>query len=175
MFCAPLQTWIFYGFAALIEVGIGCFLGHIFYRANQKTDEAKQWRWSSEDSRDMWMDAAKTMISAAGIAAALLASLSASARDKTVLSAIGTFSLKSATVCLVMCVCVSMFLILSLARGHEAAKARENLKPRPPGSGQVKEGPLTDFALSITLLAAFVALSSFFVGFLFLARIMWHI
>jgi len=175
MICASLQTWMFYGFASLVELGIAWFLGHVFCKATQKNEEASQWRWSSEDSRGMWIDAAKTMITASGIAAALLASLTLGSQTKT-LSALVVRSVKTATVSLVACVCVSMFLILAPARGHETAKARYLEKRRREGhQGEIKEGPLSDFALRIILSAAFIALSCFFVGFLFLGRIVWHI
>jgi multisubunit Na+/H+ antiporter MnhB subunit len=139
----------------------------------RKAKEAVQWRWSSEDSRDMWMDAAKTMITASGIAAALLASLTVGHQT---MSPLVVYIVKSATVCLVVCVCVSMFLFLALARGHETAKSRYTEKRRQEGyQGEIREGPLSNFALCIILSAALIALSGFFLGFLFLARIVWHI
>lgn len=120
----------------------------------------------------MWMDVAKTMISASGIAAALLTSL-ALGKDFDPLVA---HSVKISTVSFVLCVCVSMFLILTLARGHETAKARYLSEQREKGSRmEIREGPLSNFALCLTLAGAFIALSTFFVGFLFLGRIVWHI
>jgi hypothetical protein len=176
MISSCLQTWAFCTLIVLIELGILWFLGHVLYRATRNVEEAVQWRWSSEDSRDMWIDAAKTMISASGIAAALLASLTLAPHQTDKLSPIVASSVKTATVSLVVCVCVSMFLILALARGHEAAKSRQKEKKRPEGCAEkITEGPLSNFALCITLLASFIALSSFFVGFLFLARLVWHI
>jgi hypothetical protein len=176
MLSACLQRALFYGFVFLVELGIACFLGHVLYKATQNNEEALQWRWSSEDSRDLWIGAAETMITASGIAAALVASLTLAAHQAKMLSPFVASSLKTATVSLVVCVCVSMFLILALARGHETAKARYSEKRRRDGYlGEIKEGPLSNFALSIILLAAFVALSGFFVGFLYLARIVWNI
>jgi hypothetical protein len=170
------QTCAFYTLIILVELAIAWFLGHVLFKATRHCEEAEQWRWSSEDSRDMWIDAAKTMITASGIAAALVASLTLAAHQSNMLSALVTSSVKTATVSLVVCVCVSMFLILSLARGHEAAKARYIARrPQEGHQGEIKEGPLSNFALCITLLAAFLALSSFFVRFLFLARIVWHV
>ena len=174
MICASPKTWLFYGFAVLVELGIASFLAHFLRKAMQNTKEAEQWRWSSEDSRTMWIDVAKTMITASGIAAALLATLAA--RQGNILGGLAAFSVKAATVSLVVCACFSMFLILALARGHEAAKARYSSKRRQEGyTGEIKEGPLTKFALWVTVSGAFVALSSFFIGFLFLARVVWHL
>jgi uncharacterized protein (DUF2062 family) len=169
-----LQTWLFCTLIFLVEACIAWFLGHFYYKAAQKTKESDQWRWSSEDSRDTWIDAAKTMISASGIAAALLATLAA--RQTPILNPLVASSVKAATAILVVCVCASMFLILALARGHEAAKARYMTKLRAEGhQGEIKEGPLSYFALRVMLVSAFVALSGFFVGFLFLVRIVWHL
>ena|ERR1700678_2046633 len=168
--CVYPQTIVFYSFAVLVELGVACFLGHIFFRANQNTSDAVQWRESSEDSRDMWIDAAKTMISAAGIAAALLASVST--RQNNSLSPLVPHSLKFATVTFVICVCVSMALILTLARGHEMAKGRAQLAQKDK---TLTGGPLSNLALGLSLGLAFFALSGFFVGFLFLARIVWHL
>ena len=176
MLSSCLQTWAFCTLIVLVELSIICFLGHILYKATRNVEAAVQWRWSSEDSRDMWMDAAKTMISASGIAAALLASLTLAPHQTDKLSPIVASSVKTATVSLVVCVCVSMFLILALARGHEAAKSRQVEKRRQEGyTGETTAGPLSNFALCIILVASFIALSSFFVGFLFLARLVWHI
>lgn len=174
MICAYPQTWFFYGFAVLVELSIFWFLGHFLRKGLQNTQEAEQWRWSSEDSRSMWIDVAKTMITAAGIAAALLATLAT--HEANVQSQLVACSVKTATVSLVGCVCVSMFLILALARSHEAAKARYVSKRRKEGyMGEIKEGPLSKFALWVTVSGAFLALSSFFIGFLFLARVVWHL
>jgi hypothetical protein len=163
--CFYPQTVAFYSFAALVEACIAWFMYDFYSKAM-----AANWRESSEDSRTMYTDAAKTMISAAGIAAALLASLSTHQNNS--LAPLVAKSIKTATISLVVCVCVSMALILTLARGHEEAKGLEQLKH--PGT-KVTSGPLSDFYLRTTLAFAFVALSCFFVGFLFLARIVWHL
>ena len=167
------MVYFFYGFLVLVEVLILGFIGHFWHKASaaNKTLSA-QWRWTSEDSRDMWIDAAKTMITSAGIAAALVASLGLSSGR-----AVGLFFLwneKVSTVSLVACVCSSMALILALSRGHEAAKSRNVLEQRIKGNmGPITEGVLSNFALSIILILGFVALSCFFLGFVFLGRIVW--
>lgn len=167
---------MFYGSASGIELGVAWFLGAILYKGTRKVPEADQWRWSSEDSRDVWIDVAKTMITASGIAAALLASLTLG-RPTMMLSPLVAFSVKSATVFLVVCVCVSMVVILILARGHEAAKSRhiEGLRRAGQPTLGIREGLLNHSTFSLMLFAAFVALSGFFLGFLFLARIVRHI
>lgn len=176
MFCAPLQTWLFYGSVFGIELGIAYFLGKILYEGTRNVPEAEQWRWSSEDSRDMWIDVVKTMISASGIAAALLAALTLGSPAGTVRPLVA-HSVKSATVLLVICVCVSMVAILILARGHETAKSRnlERLRRQDQPTTGVTGGLLEISTFCFLLLAGFISLSGFFVGFLFLARIVWHI
>jgi hypothetical protein len=176
MICAPLGTWVFYGSACVIELCIGWFLGTILYKGTRNGPKGDVWRWSSEDSRDTWIDVVKSMITASGIAAALLASLSLG-RPTIALSPIVTRSVKSASVLLVLCVCVSMVAILVLARGHETAKASfvtEEREAKRPTEG-IREGLLEIPTFGLLLFAGFVALSGFFVGFLFLARIVWHI
>jgi hypothetical protein len=170
-----IWTCSFYGMAFLVEMGITFFLGHVWYRATQKKkEEALQWRWSSEDSRDMWIDAAKTMITASGIAAALVTSLSIGLQNG--LKPLVLLSVKVAVVNLIICVCVSMLLIVTLSRAHETAKARNIEKSRGDGlKGEIKEGPLSDFALALVLASSWMALSTFFFGFLFLGRIVVHI
>src|SRR5580658_7705527 len=121
--------YFFYGFIFLVEALILGFIGHFWYKVAASNEVlSAQWRWTSEDSRDMWIDAAKTMITAAGIAAALVASLGVSS-----IRAVGAFFLwneKVSTVSLVACVCSSMALILALSRGHEAAKSHNVLVQR---------------------------------------------
>jgi hypothetical protein len=170
---ALYMAYLFCGFLALVEVLIAGFVGHIWHKAaSPNSVVSAQWRWTSEDSRDMWVDAAKTMITAAGIAAALVASLGLG-----LTRAVSLFFLRNekvSAVCLVTCVCSSMALILALSRGHEAAKSRYLLEQRTKGNmGKITEGALSNFALRIILLLSFVALSSFFIGFAFLARIVW--
>ncbi len=176
MICAPLGTWMFYGSACIIELGVGWFLGTILYKGTRKGPRGDVWRRSSEDSRDTGIDVGKTMSRVYGIAAALLASLTLG-RPTMTLSPIVTRSVKSASVLLVLCVCVSMVAILVLARGHETAKARyvtEERQAKRPTEG-IKEGLLEISTFGLLLFAGFIALSGFFVGFLFLARIVWHI
>jgi hypothetical protein len=170
VFC---MAHLFYGFLFLVEVLILGFVGHFWYKAAASNNIlSAQWRWTSEDSRDMWIDAAKTMITAAGIAAALVASLGLG--STRAVTSLFLWNEKVSTVSLVACVCSSMALILALSRGHEAAKSYNVLEQRTKGNMEkVTEGVLSNFALSIILLFGFVALSCFFIGFVFLARIVW--
>lgn len=169
------MTYLFYGFLIVIEGLIIVFIGHFWFKAFQTSPNhplSSQWRWTSEDSRDMWMDSAKSMITAAGIAAALVASFGL---DVTrVLNSGSLRYAKVSTACLVACVCSSMALILALSRGHEAAKSRNVLEQRARGNtAEIREGVLSYFSLSVILVLGLVALSSFFIGFMFLGRIVW--
>jgi len=167
------MTYVFYGLASSIELAIFLFLAHFWRKANEKKESALQWRWTDEDSRNMWIDAAKTMITAAGIAAALVASLSVTSERPS--NPIVIRSVKVATISLIICVCASMPLILALSRGHENAKSRAIEEQRAKGMKEpINQGALSNFALGIVLVTAFLALSGFFLGFLFLGRIVWH-
>ena len=121
----------------------------------------------------MYVDGAKTLITAAGIAVALLASSTvASARITNGLIAL---SARVAVVSLISCVCFSFVVILALLRGFERAQARyiENQRKenKIPVAG---EGKLNPGELLFILIPTGVALSSFLVGFIFLGRIAFH-
>jgi hypothetical protein len=164
-----LWTYSFRAVIALVESGISFFLGNVFLKGIKEP----RWRWSTEDSRDMWIGAANTMITAAGIAAALVAALSLGL--ERVPSPLVVFSAKVAVVSLVICVGVSLALVLTLARGHETAKARNIEQRRLDGlSGETTEGLLSPFAFGLVIVLAFFALSGFYIGFLFLARLIVH-
>jgi len=171
---ASMSAFWFYILLAAVELLILSFVGHFWYKAAAPNHVvSRQWRWTTQDSRDMWIDAAKTMITAAGIAAALVASVGlGSARP---LSSPSLLNAKVATISLVACVCFSMALVLALSRGHEAAKSRNLIDQRMKGNfGEISEGVLSYFALAVILILGFLGLSCFFVGFMFLGRIVWN-
>jgi hypothetical protein len=115
----------------------------------------------------MYVDAAKTLITASGIAVALLASsVVSSARTTNPLVA---FSAKVAVVCLISCVCLSLVVILALLRGFERAQSRYIDKGGKAGQGELSSGELL-----FILIPSSIALSCFLVGFLFLGRITFH-
>ncbi len=117
------------------------FVWHYWHEAR-----TRGWDWISEDSRSMYVDGAKTLITASGIAVALLASSAvSSARTANHLMA---FSAKVAVVCLISCVCLSLILILALLRGFERAKnryideQRKTGKQIEPGEGKLNTAEL---------------------------------
>src|SRR5438876_10766044 len=114
----PTWTYLFYIFVTFLAVAPLPFALHYWCKAHGPL----QWIWISIDSRNMYVDGAKTLITASGIAVALLASSSvASARTANPLVA---FSAKVAVVCLIACVCFSLIVILALLRGFEQAQSR---------------------------------------------------
>jgi formate-dependent nitrite reductase membrane component NrfD len=163
----PTWTCAFYIFVVVVAAFPLFFVGFI-WREAQKRD----WAWTNSDSRNMYVDAAKTLITASGIAVALLASSSvASARTASPLIA---FSAKVASVCLISCVCFSLVIILALLRGYERAWSRNMEKRRTAEQGPTNEGKLNNAELLFILVPSGVALSSFVVGFVFLGRIAFH-
>jgi hypothetical protein len=125
------------------------------------------WNWTTEASRTMYVDVAKTLITASGIAVALVASsfVQLHAGDEVV-----KVSARIGVIALILCFCSSIVVILALTRGHERARSR-NIESRRSG----EEGQLTDAELAFILIPAWAALSSFLVGALYLGRIAFHI
>ena len=163
----PSWTCAFYVFVAVIGTLPMLFVGFSWHEA-----QSRGWAWTNPDSRNMYVDAAKTLITASGIAVALLASSSvASARTASTLVA---FSAKVAAVCLISCVCLSLVVILALLRGYERAWSRRTEELMKAGDGPAKEGKLNTTELLLILAPSGAALSSFIVGFVFLARIAFH-
>ena len=120
----------------------------------------------------MYVDGAKTLITASGIAVALLASSSvASARTA---SALVAFSAKVAAVCLISCVCLSIVVILALLRGYERSWSRNQERMTAAGQGSTNEGKLNTTELMLILVPSGLALSTFVTGFVFLGRIAFH-
>ena len=110
-------TYAFYTFVALLVLVPLAFVCVVL-----RESRMRGWSWINADSRSMYVDGAKTLVTASGIAVALLASSSvASARTA---SALVGFSAKVAAVSLISCVCVSMLLIVALLRGYERAWSR---------------------------------------------------
>jgi hypothetical protein len=164
-------TVAFYGAVVFIQLPIVWFIWGFWDKANNIG-----WRYTDDDSRDTYVDVAKTMITASGIAVALVASITLGAEHRPT-NPIVVLSAKVATVLLIGCVCVSLVCILALARGHEQARARYVDKRRAEGyKGRIElnEGPLNNFELRVILLSGGAALSCFFTGFLFLGRIVFH-
>jgi len=121
----------------------------------------------------MYVDGARTLIMASGIAVALLASSAVgSARSASCLVA---FSAKAAVIFLITSVCFSLALILALLRNFERAQSRNIEEQRRTGKLVTPgEGKLSDGELLCILMPAALALSCFLVGFAFLGRIAFH-
>jgi hypothetical protein len=120
----------------------------------------------------MYVDGAKTLVTASGIAVALLAS-SGVASVKTAVPLVA-FSAKVAAVSLISCVVFSLMVILALLRGYEVSWSRHNDERTAGGQGSARDGKLNTGELTLILLPAGAALSSFLVGFVFLGRIAFH-
>jgi hypothetical protein len=121
------------------------------------------------------VDCAKTLITASGIAVALLASSNgAFARTG---NSLATWNAKIAVICLISCIVASLGVILALVRGHELSNA--GMTKRQSGTeieGNLKgtQGKLTNKELRLILLPTVVALIGFLCGLAFAGRIAWH-
>jgi hypothetical protein len=163
------RTVVFYIFVASLLVLPCWFIWQYWDKAKKR-----ELRWLNQDNRNMYVDALKTMITASGIAVALVASSAvASARNK---NPIVEFSARIAVVCLVSCVCLSLTTIMALLRGYELAQARLLAQAKSVGVElSVKtQGSLSDSELGCILVPAVFSFSCFLVGFVFLARIAFH-
>jgi hypothetical protein len=160
-------TCAFYAFVAVATLLPWSFIASVAYEARKRG-----WAWTSRDSRNMYVDGAKTLITASGIAVALLAS-SAVASARTA-SEVVAFSAKVAAVCLISCVCFSLVVILALLRGFERAWSRNQDSLNNAGSGQAVDGRLNAVELTLILVPSAMAHSTFLIGFTFLGRIAFH-
>jgi hypothetical protein len=164
----PHWTCIFYITVFCVTLGPLWFVLRVWRYAR-----TKGFAWTSEDSRTMYVEVAKTLITASGIAVVLLAS---SVSPERTADHVVAFSAKVAVVCLIACVGWSLVAMLALIRGHEEAKGRNIEERRARGlPTDVKEGKLTSGELLFTLFPSAIALTCFLVGLLFLGRIVFHI
>lgn len=131
--------------------------------------------WTTENSRTMYVDVAKTLISASGISVALLAVAAnriSNLSGDTYVKPIVATSAKVSAFCLISCVVSSLFVILALVRGFEMAQARNVRENGKAGQGG---GELTHTELLQIIIPASVALPCFVTGFLFLGRVTFHL
>ena len=150
---------LFYSFVVIVIV-----VSAIFVWTFWRDAKGRQWNYTTDTSREMYVDVVKTLITASGIGVALVASASARALDD-----IAKFSMRAGVVTLIICICASLVTMLALTRGHERARSR-NIEAGNSG----EEGQLLDFELLLILIPGGVALASFLVGLLFLGRITFH-
>src|SRR5467141_802012 len=165
---APTRTCVFYVFVSVLAGVPMLFVWHYWHEAR-----SRGWDWISDDSRNMYVDGAKTLITASGIAVALLASSSVASAG--VANPLVAFSARVAVVCLISCVCLSLVVILALLRGFERSQSRyideQRKAGKEPTGGQ---GKLNVSELLLILVPTGLALSCFLVGFVFLGRIAFH-
>lgn len=166
---------VFYGLALVVVAIVARFLRQIWVDATSIPDgRISQWRMSTVDSRTMYVDVVKSMITAAGIAVVLLASLSLNSQN-TPPPLVRLFA-KGAAVSLVLCICASLALMVCMSRFHEVASSRQI--ERRILSGETgpfaNQGPFNDHELKVVLYLAGSSLSCFFLGFWFLLGIIWH-
>ena len=155
----PAMTRLFYLFVLIAVTGPTVFMWSFWRDA-----KGRQWNYTTDTSREMYVDVVKTLITASGIGVALVASASGRALDS-----IAKFSARVGVVSLIVCISASLVTMLALTRGHERARSR-NIEAGRSG----EEGQLLDFELLFILIPGGIALASFLVGILFLGRVTFH-
>lgn len=155
----------------LIVLGVSVLAGFVAWHFWNKAQNGL--RWTSRDSRNAYVDCAKTLITASGITV----TLSASSGGAFTRTPIVVFSVKVAVVCLILCVVFSMALMLALVRCHELANSRWTQQEFAAGrvaNAQIPQGELTNTELGWIVVLAFFALTTFLCGLVFLGIIGWH-
>lgn len=161
------STYAFYSLLTLAVLGPLGFVSYVWYEGRKR-----DWNWTQGDSRAMYVDAAKTLITASGIAVALLASaVVAKGRE---ISPLVAESARAAGVVLVTCIICAFLLILIFSRAFERARSRHNDALRTAGKASEDQGRYTDAEFFLVLLFSWLSLSTFLVGFLLLGRIVFH-
>jgi len=155
----PAMTCLFYLFVLIAVTGPTVFMWSFWRDA-----KGRQWNYTTDTSREMYVDVVKTLITASGIGVALVASASGRALDS-----IAKFSARVGVVSLIVCISASLVTMLALTRGHERARSR-NIEAGRSG----EEGQLLDFELLFILIPGGIALASFLVGILCLGRVTFH-
>lgn len=163
----PIITYLFYVLVFILVAAPLAFILSIWHEALERN-----WRWINEQSRSMYVDGFKTMVTASGIAVALLASSTVSSARTT--NSLVAFSAKAAVICLISCVCLSLIAIVALLRGFERARSRYMEEPNAGSQTSVTEGKLNNVELLFILCPSCAALICFLVGFAFLGRIAFH-
>jgi hypothetical protein len=142
---------------AVFTIGLcQILIGSFFYLAFRH-----DMRWVRPRSLAVYTEAAKTLLTSSGIAVAIV-----------VAGLQGKFSppmwmLRRSIVSLITCIVCSVAFIVVLGRWWETASSRDG--------GETEQGRLSWFELTVALLFADAALSSFFLGFLYLGRIVFWI
>jgi hypothetical protein len=116
----------------------------------------KEWDWITAESVKMYVDAAKTFLTASGIAAAIaVASLGGKLSPPA-------WIVERAVGGLVASVVLAPCTVVILYRLYEKARSREN---------HDSQGRLTRLELAVLLTVAYFSVEGFILGFLYLARI----
>ena len=145
--------------ATLITLGTTVYVGW-FFKGALKND----WRWVDKHSRDSYVRIADTLIASFGIAVTLLMTLGRTSTPR--------WMLHRATLALVVSIVFTVFFILIFVRNAEVAMARHSDDCTRKGNrNRGGIGPLTNKQLLWTLLTAWVAVTSFLWGFLYLGRL----
>jgi hypothetical protein len=143
-----------------------------YWNAHKKADMDR----IDKDSRGMYVDAAKSILTASGVAVALLSSSAVWTSNN-----IAKHSAKWAVVSMIAAVLFAFAAILAFMRGYETAKTRTSNRLRESGAWETtaredKEGGrLLPNELRRILVFSGLAICAFLLGLEFLGRIAFHL
>jgi len=141
---------MFIALACVVVVMPQIFVGSFCWLAKKR-----RWLYIGIDSRQMYVDLAKSLLTSAGIASSIM---------------VGTYShsqmpawmVGHGLMFLVACIVSSVWFMTAISRFYETATSRE------PGK---QPAPLMWWELLVVLILADMALSLFLIGFLYIGRI----
>ena len=129
----------------------------------------RDWGWIRKDTRGMYIDCEKSIISACAIAASLVSLVVSARGSNQPVELIHT--VKWAVVFLITGLVFSTVTIFAISRSYDRAVSRWVADPaRKPGD-PMEQGRLSPTELRLILVTAVIGMIGFLEGFLFVARI----
>lgn len=155
MFCILLAAALFVPFV---------FVANVWFDHRKR-----KWSWLTQHDLAMYIDLAKTLITASGIAVAVVASTLGKQQGNALRSA------KFAVEFLLTSVVASIVVIAALSRIYTRARSRLAGERKPEDNLATNQGKLSDSELLWLLGLAYVGFAGFLAGMLSLGRIVFQL
>jgi hypothetical protein len=169
VFTLLFAHWVFILLIAIAIISPSWFLWTIW-----RERSTQEWRWITKDSRSMYVDAIKAVASASAIAVSLVSTVTSTAARNSTASSVLSLSVKFAVVELILSIVGSICTILALSRGYDRSRSRFLKDSRRSGAITDEQGELNDVELGWILGSAWVGLTGFLLGFLFVGHIVFQ-